>query len=215
MYNPPHFAESRTGEIHRFIDAHPFGSLVVQGPQGLDAAHIPFAFDTTQGPQGALLAHVARANALWREQKDGDAVMVIFRGADGYVSPNWYPSKHELHRQVPTWNYQVVHVHGTLRIHDDERFLRSVVARLTRTHEARTGDPKPWRMGDSAREYIDQMLQAIVGIEVQVTRIEAKSKLGQNKEARDRLGAANALKARGATELGDAMLQAGAPGHPV
>ena len=212
MYNPPHFLETRTAEIHRLIDAYPFGTLVVNGPTGLDATHIPFALDASQGPHGTLLAHVARANPLWKEQKDGDEVLVIFRGSDGYVSPNWYPSKHELHRQVPTWNYQVVHVHGKLRIHDDERFLRGVVGRLTRIHEARTGDPKPWRMGDSAKDYIDQLLQAIVGIAVEIDRIEGKSKLSQNKEERDRLGAAQGLQDHGHADVANAMLQAMVPG---
>ena len=118
------------------------------------------------------------------------AALVVFRGAHAYVSPNWYPSKHELHRQVPTWNYRVVHVHGRVRIRDDERFVRGVVARLTRRHEARTGAAKPWTMSDSAEDYIDQMLAAIVGIEIEITRMVGKWRLGQNREERDRRGAA-------------------------
>ena len=109
--------------------------------------------------------------------------MVIFRGNESYISPNWYPSKHEMHRQVPTWNYEVVHVHGRLTVQDDERFVRGVVARLTREHES--SEPKPWRMGDSAPEYIDAMLRAIVGIEVAITRMDGKAKLSQNREERD------------------------------
>jgi transcriptional regulator len=133
---------------------------------------------------------------VWREVRDGDEALVIFRAEHAYVSPNWYPSKHESHRQVPTWNYRVVHVHGTLRVRDDERFVRGVVARLTRRHEGRTGDARPWKMSDSDASYIDDMVTRIVGLEVGIARIVGKWKLGQNKEARDRAGAADALATR-------------------
>lgn len=207
MYLPTHFEETRDEEIRRIIDRYPLGALVVKLSHGLDANHMPFLFDE-QGPAGSrrLLAHVARANPLWKEATDGDESLVIFRAGDAYVSPNWYPSKHELHRQVPTWNYQVVHVHGRLFIRDDERFVRGVVARLTRTHEAQTGAPRPWRMTDSSADYIDQMLSNIVGIEVEITRIVGKSKLSQNKEERDRTNAAEELRNRGEREISEGML---------
>jgi transcriptional regulator len=211
MYLPSHFEEAREEELLRVVDAHPFGTLVVNGPAGLDANHLPFLVDEAKEEPRRLLAHVARANPLWKEARDGAEALVIFRAGDAYVSPNWYPSKHEQHRQVPTWNYRVVHVHGRLRIRDDERFVRGVVARLTRTHEARTGAARPWKMGDSAPEYIDRMLAAIVGIEVEVVRLVGKWKLSQNKEARDRLGAARALRERGEEELSEAMLASGKP----
>ncbi|HEX4986129.1 MAG TPA: FMN-binding negative transcriptional regulator [Burkholderiales bacterium] len=206
MYEPAHFQEKRPEELHRLIAEYPLGILVVNGPGGLDANHVPFEFDAVAGGQGRLLAHVARANPLWREAKDGDEVLVIFRAADAYISPSWYPSKPETHRHVPTWNYQVVHVHGHLRIHDDERFVRGVVARLTRTHEARTGAQRPWKMTDSAPEYIDQMLANIVGIEVEVVRMVGKRKLGQNREDRDRVGAAQELARHGEKVISAAML---------
>ena len=138
----------------------------------------------------------------------GSAVLVVFRGVEAYISPNWYPSKHEAHRQVPTWNYRVVHVHGRVRVRDDERFVRGVVARLTRRHEARTGDPNPWKMGDAAPEYLDEMLARIVGIEIAIERIVAKCKLSQNKDERDRLAAADALDAHGGAALARAMRDA-------
>src|SRR5262249_26471291 len=149
------------------------------------------------GERGYLLAHVARANPVWKEAGDGDEALVIFRAANAYISPNWYPSKHEFHRQVPTWNYQAVHVHGTIRIRDDERFVRGGVARLTRVNEARAGGERPWKMTDSHKEYIDQMLTAIVGIEIEITRMIGKWKLSQNREERDRINAAEALRKRG------------------
>ena len=209
MYLPAHFEEARADELRRIVGEHPLGALVRRGPNGLDADHVPFEFDPQAGPRGLLRAHVARANPLWKEAADGDEVLVIFRASDAYVSPNWYPSKHETHRLVPTWNYQVVHVHGRIRIRDDERFVRGVVARLTRTHEARSGDARPWKMTDSSPEFIDGMLAAIVGIEIEIDRIVGKSKLSQNREERDRLGAVEALRARGSQAMADAMAEAG------
>jgi transcriptional regulator len=209
MYIPPHFAETRPEVIHRIIREHPLGMIVRYGPDGLDADHIPFELDPGAGALGVLSAHVARANPLWQRCPTGTAVMVVFRSAQAYISPNWYPSKHETHRQVPTWNYEVVHVHGTLTVRDDERFVRGLVARLTRHHEA--VEPKPWKMGDSAPEYIDGMLRNIVGIEVAVTSLVCKTKLSQNKEARDRLNAADTLDARGQAELAEAMRRATGP----
>ena len=200
MYIPQHFAIEDTDAPHRIIETHPLGVLVTQTPDGLDANHIPFELDRARG---LLIAHVARANPVWRECGDGAQVMVIFRGDEHYISPNWYPSKHELHRQVPTWNYEVVHVHGRLTVQDQEKFVRGVVGRLTRTHEA--SEPKPWKMGDSAPDYIDGMLKAIVGIEISISRLEGKAKLSQNREPRDRLNAADMLANQGATALAEAM----------
>lgn len=216
MYMPRHFDETRPGEVLRIIRQFPLGALVTSGPAGLDANHLPFELDPGGGgPHGVLRAHVARANPVWTECPDGAPVLVIFRASDAYVSPNWYPSKHETHRLVPTWNYQVVHVHGTLRVRDDEKYVRGVVARLTREHESRTGDPRPWKMGDSAPEFIDGMLKSIVGIEVEIARIVGKSKLSQNREARDRVAAADALARRGGAGIADAMLGAGPGDTPA
>lgn len=206
MYNPPHFEEVRPEELYRIIREYPLGALVVNGPHGLDANHLPFEFAPQSGPHGVLRAHVARANSVWQDVQDGDAVLVIFRAAEAYISPNWYPSKHELHRQVPTWNYQAVHVHGRITIRDDEKFVRGVVARLTHAHEHRVSAAEPWRMIDSSKAYIDQMLAAIVGIEIEISQLVGKSKLGQNKEERDRLSAAEALHARGQEAISAAML---------
>lgn len=206
MYLPAHFAETRTEELHRILEENPLGSLVTHTAAGLDANHLPFEFDPARGPQGVLQAHIARANPLWKEITGEAEVMVIFRGPHGYVSPSWYPSKHETHRHVPTWNYEVVHAHGRLRFVEDEKFVRGIVARLTRRHEA--GEPHPWKMGDAPTEYLDQMLKMIVGLEVEVTRWEGKRKLGQNREMRDRDGAIDALHERGSTGLAKAMTRA-------
>lgn len=205
MYIPPHFAEQHTETLHHLITENPLGALVVSGPDGLDANHIPFELDSHVGAHGTLRAHVARANPVWQQVQNGDSVLVIFRAEEGYISPNWYPSKHETHRQVPTWNYRVVHVHGSIHIRDDEKYVRGVIGRLTREHERRTGDAKPWKMADSEPTFIDGMVRSIVGIEIAITRIIGKFKLGQNREARDLQGAADALRAHGNPALSDAM----------
>lgn len=205
MYVPTHFEPKNLGELYEVIEQHPLGALVVHGPNGLDANHLPFELVREAGGPGVLRAHVARANPLWNEVANGDEVLVIFRAMDAYISPNWYPSKHETHRQVPTWNYQVVHAHGRITIHDDEKFVRGVVARLTRTHESRLDGHDPWRMSDAPKDFIDELLKAIVGIEIEIVKLVGKCKLGQNREQRDRLHAAQQLEARGDETIARAM----------
>lgn len=213
MYIPPHFAVDDPAALHRIIRAHPLGMLVRAGTDGLDADHLPFELDPAAGPHGTLTAHVARANPLWQRCAGGVPVLVVFRGAEAYVSPSWYPSKHVTHRLVPTWNYEVVHAHGMLTVHDDEPFVRGLVARLTRVHEA--AEPRPWKMGDSAPEFIDRMLANIVGIRVAVTALVGKSKLGQNREPADRLAAAETLAARGNEGIAQRMREAGEGRDPA
>ncbi|MBL0676097.1 FMN-binding negative transcriptional regulator [Aeromonas dhakensis] len=204
MYQPPHFAVTDPERLHQLIRAYPLGALITHGEGGLDANHLPFELDAGEGEHGILRAHVARNNPLWQEVKDGDEVLVIFRAADGYISPNWYPGKQVHHQQVPTWNYSVVHAHGRIQIRDDARFVRRLLANLTRHHEA--GETTPWKMADAPRDYLEAMVQAVVGIEIEITGLVGKFKLGQNKEAADRLGAANALQERGQSALAEAML---------
>lgn len=204
MYLPPQFAEPRAEELHRIVREHPLGMLVTHTAAGLEANHLPFLLDAEQG---LLVAHVARANPIWREVANGDAVLVVFRGAQGYISPNWYPSKHETHRRVPTWNYDVVHAHGSIHVHDDEKAVRGVVARLTREHEA--GQPRPWKMSDAPPDYLAETLAHIVALEVRVTRLEGKRKLNQHHDVRDREGAIQGLEASGNAALAQAMRDTG------
>ena len=208
MCLPRHSEVSRVEELHRVINEHPLGILTLRQPGGFDANHLPFVLDPNAGERGRLLAHVARANPVWRESTDGDETLVIFRAANAYISPNWYPSKHAFHRQVPTWNYQAVHVCGTIRVRDDKSFVRDVVARLTNANESRTGSDKPWQMTDSAEEFIDQMLTAIVGIEIEITSMLGKWKLSQNREEPDCVNAAGELRKRGDHLAAKAMLDA-------
>lgn len=202
MYVPDHFAVSDSESLYDLIRAYPMGTLITHGANGLDANHLPFELEV--GDRPVLHAHVARSNFVWRDVASGDEVLVVFRAGDAYISPNWYPSKHEHHKQVPTWNYKVVHVHGRVVIQDDERYVRGVVAKLTRRHEA--SQEKPWKMTDSAPEYIDTLLKAIVGIQVEVTRVVGKYKLSQNKEKRDIESAGQALVDKGETLIGQEML---------
>ncbi len=209
MYVPPHFAETRPDVIRQLIEEFPLGSLVTNGSNGLDANVIPFELAEMAGGsgplRGLLRGHIARANPLWQDVADGSDVLVVFRARDSYVSPNWYPSKHETHRLVPTWNYQVVNVHGRIRFIDDEKFLRAVVGRLTRAHERRAEGERGWRMADAPADYIASMLAAIVGVEIAFERVVAKSKLSQNREDRDRLAAADTLEMRGLAEMAQSM----------
>ena len=206
MYLPSLYSETRLDELHRLIRAHPFGMLVATSPQGLEATHIPFVLEAERGAQGVLIAHVARANPLWRELADGQEVLVVFRGAHGYISPNWYESKREHHQHVPTWNYEIVHAHGRVRVLDDLKFVRGMVAKLTRQQEAAL--PAPWKMSDAPADYLDEQLAQIVGLEVEVTRLDGKRKLSQNRERRDFDSTVAALQAQGQNELAQAMLAA-------
>ena len=204
MYIPAHFNESRPEVLHELIAQHPLGILVAHGKSGLSANHLPFMLHAKEGEQGVLHCHVARNNPVWQELANGDEAMVIFRTEDAYISPQWFPSKHETHKQVPSWNYVVAHAYGRVTIRDDERYVRGAVARLTRIHEA--SQPVPWKMTDGPKDYIDAMLKAIVGIEIEITRLIGKTKLSQNKDARDMEAAGNALTQQGDHVIGAAML---------
>lgn len=203
MYRPSMFAEDRPEELHRLLRAHPLGMLVTATTVGFDANHLPFVFEADRGPSGTLVGHVARANPVWRAVRDGDAVLVVFRGAQGYISPSWYPSKHEHHRHVPTWNYEAVHVHGRIRVLDDATVVRGVVAKLTRQSEA--DQPKPWKMGDAPADYLAAEVAHIVAIEVDIERLDGKRKLSQNRDERDFRNVVETLEQRGEAALAAAM----------
>ncbi|MBN8895906.1 MAG: FMN-binding negative transcriptional regulator [Rhodanobacter sp.] len=197
MYTPKHFVENRIEALHGLIRAYPFATLVTRAADGLTANHLPFEL------VGEVLhGHVARGNEL--AQLDGAEVLLVFQGPDGYISPNWYPSKHETGREVPTWNYAVVHVHGRLRVIDDAAWLRRLLETLTDHHEA--GQPQPWKISDAPDDHIETSLRAIVGLEVSIDRIEGKFKLSQNHPARNRAGVIAGLRER--DRDGDAELAA-------
>jgi transcriptional regulator len=193
MYRPAAFDVEDLDEMLAMVDQAALGHLVTTGPDGFASTSLPFLVDRDAGPRGELRGHVARANPHSRTI-DGAATLVIFPLADGYVSPSWYPSKLEHGKVVPTWNYELVHVHGTVRVHDDAEWVRTLVTDLTDRHEsARPGGPPAWQVTDAPTAYIDGQLRAIVGIEVEISSIEAKRKLSQNRPEGDRTGVETAL----------------------
>jgi transcriptional regulator len=187
MYLPRHFAQEDPAQLQALMVASPLATLVSTGPEGLTADHVPLEYDAAAA---TLRGHVARANPLW-QQADGQPVLAVFGGPQGYVSPSWYASKAEHHKVVPTWNYAVVHAHGTLHAVQDAPWLHALVSRLTAHHES--GRAAPWAVTDAPEDYIAQMLRAIVGIEIPVARLLGKWKLSQNRSAADREGVARAL----------------------
>jgi len=172
---------------------------------------ISFVFRVEPGGKAKLIAHVARKNPIWQQIANETEILVIFQGHNCYISPNWYPSKQETHRQVPTWNYQVVHIHGKIRFVEDAKFVRAAVALLTHIHETRIAEAKPWSLGEADKAFIDQEIAAIVGIEIEVVKMVGKSKLSQNRQPMDREGAIAALRRRGETAVADAMIRAQPP----
>lgn len=206
MYLPPVFTEPDPQERARIVQEHGLGILVSYTRCGLEANHLPFYL-----AENCLLAHVARANPVWQNTAEASDVMVVFRGAAGYISPNWYPGKQQTHRRVPTWNYEAVHAYGTLHMHEDVKFMRRVVGLLTRQHEST--QVQPWRMGDAPKDYLDAQWEHMVGIEVRVQRWEVKRKLSQNQSDTDRKGVINALQSQDQHALAQAMATAMGPNH--
>ncbi len=195
MYQPAAFAEERVEVLHALIRAHPFATLITCAAGVPEANHLPLLIDPQPTPHGTLRGHVARANPLWQEKHAGREALVIFQGPQTYVTPSWYATKRETGKVVPTWNYAVVHAHGPLIIHDDPAWLRNLVSRLTVQQEAPL--LQPWGIADAPPAYIEQMLKAIVGIEIPIARLEGKWKVSQNRSATDREGVVVGLQARG------------------
>ena len=195
MYVPKHFEESRVYVLHRLIRANPFGTLVGLTSGGLAANHIPFEIENGLAPFGMLQGHIARANTFWQECSSETEVLVIFQGPDAYISPGWYPGKKQHGKVVPTWNYAVVHAYGRARFIHDSGWLRGFVEKLTNRHES--GRVAPWKMTDAPPDYIEKQISAIVGLEISITRLVGKSKLGQNRPVEDQAGMVKGLLEQG------------------
>jgi transcriptional regulator len=193
MYNPPSFAEHDVAVMHAFIEAHPLGALVTASPSGLFATHLPLVLDRARGELGTLQGHIARANPHHELAGDGTGALVLFTGADSYVSPSLYASKAKHGKVVPTWNYVAVHAHGTLRFVREPDALKRHLAQLTARHEA--GLPQPWSIDDTPDGYVDKQLGAIVGVELEITRLDGKWKMSQNRAAEDVEGVIEGLGA--------------------
>ena len=191
MYVPAAFIEIRPDVIADFLAAHPMAQLVTVTDDGLEATPLPMLYEPAADGLGSLVGHVARANQQWANARPTLEALAIFTGPNAYVSPNWYPSKGVHGKVVPTWNYETVHVRGRFLVHDEPEWKRALVTRLTRHHEARFD--VPWEVGDAPSDYIDVMLNAIVGVELQVTSIQAKRKLSQNRPEADIVGTISGL----------------------
>lgn len=192
MYIPTHFQQENITELFDLIDGNPLASLMVVHEGEIEANHVPFELDRSVGEFGILRGHIAKANPLFDLLQQSQSAYVIFHAEQAYISPNWYEGKHEHHRVVPTWNYRVVHVKGMIRKVEDDHYLRGVLARLTRTHEA--NQEIPWKMGDAPKDFIEEQLEKIVAIEIQIDSIIGKFKVSQNRSAMDAENVAKALE---------------------
>jgi transcriptional regulator len=189
VYLPKHFEQNDPAVLAAAIHAYPLATLIVTTTQGPSADLIPLEFHPEVGAHGTLRGHVARANPLWHAA--GAPVLAVFQGPQAYVSPNWYPSKREHGKVVPTWNYTMVQARGTLRAVDDAPWVHALVEKLTDRHESTQATA--WAVSDAPADYIQQMLRAIVGIEITLTSLVGKWKVSQNRGAADRLGVAVGL----------------------
>ncbi|MXQ12938.1 FMN-binding negative transcriptional regulator [Microvirga makkahensis] len=195
MYQPPHFREDRLDIQHALIRAHPLGLLVTVGKAGLAANPIPFALDEAASQLGTLRAHLSRANPQWRDFDPAQEALVVFQGAETYITPSWYETKREHGKVVPTWNYAIVQAHGRMRVIEDPAWLLEQITSMTSAQEA--ARPEPWAVDDTPPEFLAAQLKGIVGVEIEITRIEGKWKVSQNRPEADRRGVAAGLRALG------------------
>jgi transcriptional regulator len=201
MYIPKDFAfpDGALSELHDLIEEQAFGILVTAGEgssereAGLQAVHMPFVLDRSVGPNGALAGHIARANPAWRTFVPGREVLVICPGPHCYVSPDWYASP----GLVPTWNYLAVHCYGTPRILQNEAAVVAHLARLSAMAEERLLPKRPWTLERIERTNLTALMRQIVAFEIEITRIEGKRKLNQNRSSADRAGVIHALEGSG------------------
>ncbi|HEY0720345.1 MAG TPA: FMN-binding negative transcriptional regulator [Gammaproteobacteria bacterium] len=195
MYIPKHFEESRVEVLHELMHTHPLATVVTLSDNGLNANHIPLILSPSPAPFGLLQGHVSRKNPVLSEVQQRSEVLAIFQGPNCYITPSWYATKHETGQVVPTWNYAVVHVYGSVRIVDDTSWLLSHLEALTNQHESTFAEP--WKVSDAPQEYIERLLPSIVGIEIVITRLSGKYKMSQNQVAQNRAGVIAGLHTRG------------------
>src|SRR5215471_16292473 len=214
MYIPAHFAAA-DATVRELLERHGAADLITLTDDGLLATMLPFAYEPPAPGEshahGALYGHVARTNDQWRKPALGESLAIV-RGPDAYVSPSWYAAKAEHGRVVPTWNYVTAHVYGQLVVHDEPAWVEGVVRRLTAKHEAARrqspGQSPEWSVDDAPRKFIEGQLRAIVGLELRITRIEAKAKLSQNRPETDIAGVVAGLAARGDDRSAEAVRRA-------
>lgn len=200
MYQPNHFQEGNIEEIRAIVEQNPLATCVAHGGDDFEINHLPMLWR-----DDCLIGHIALANDMHRMLPNGCKAVFVFHGDNSYVSPNWYPTKAQHHKQVPTWNYQVVHMHGDLFFDHSDRAKRAAVGLLAKSHETRVNGDQAWAMRDAPREFMDAKLAEIVAITFRVKSIEAKSKLSQNKEKIDFEAVLERMRSAGHIGLGDRM----------
>ena len=193
MFQPDHFRVDDLAEMHALMRARPFAALVSMAPSGLYGTHLPTVLKD-EGSFGTIECHLARANPHWKDLAKGEEAIMIFQGAEGYITPNWYATKAQTGKAVPTWNYAIVHAYGRPAIMNDKEWLKRHVSELSDQQER--DEAHPWKVSDAPESYIDVMLRGIVGFRYEITRLEGKWKMSQNRETQDRLGVIEGLKAR-------------------
>lgn len=212
MHRPDHFRVEDIAQIHALMRARPFAALVSSTASGLYGTHLPTVLKD-DGANGLIECHLARANPHWKDLAEGNEALMIFQGPEGYITPNWYPSKALHGKAVPTWNYAVVHAYGRPAVVQDKDWLRRHVTELTDQQEA--SEAQPWAVSDAPESYVDVMLRGIVGFRFAITRLEGKWKMSQNREMPDRQGVVAGLTARASgedREIAEAVAHAMAPG---
>mgnify|MGYP002713029459 CR=1 FL=1 len=192
MYNPKHFKIVDEQSIYEFIHQHPLGTVISLRAGEMEAEHIPLLLNKSSTSKRILQGHIAKANALWKECNAGAQVLAIFQGVDAYISPNWYPSKQQHGKVVPTWNYSAVHVKGKIQFIHDASWKLQFLKQITNVHE--TMQASPWSVDDAPADYLQKLLNAIVGVEIEITETVGKAKLSQNKSEMDFYGAVAGLK---------------------
>lgn len=193
MYTPKPNEEVRVDVLHGIMRDAPLVTLVTSTPAGPEVNHIPLVLHPEEGPFGTLRGHVARVNPVWRNLREIPESVAVFKAADYYVSPSWYPSKRLDPRTVPTWNYVVVHAHCTVKVVEDTAWLREHLEALTDQQEA--GRVERWKVSDAPEEFLAQLRSAIVGLELTITRLDGKVKASQNRSVEDRAGVVQGLLA--------------------
>jgi transcriptional regulator len=206
MYVPAHFAEDRIPVLHEAIDSSGLATLVTLTADGLIASHVPLMLNPDPAPYGTLIGHLARPNPQAREAI-GEA-LAIFQGPEGYITPSYYATKRETGKVVPTWNYIAIHAYGTLRFIDDRTHLLDIVTRLTNRHEGPRA--APWTVSDAPADFVQGMLNGIIGFELTITRLEGKRKMSQNRPEADRTGVVLGLVDDGRPDLAREVAQASA-----
>jgi transcriptional regulator len=198
MYVPKFNEEKNILVLHALIKSKPLGAWTTTQDADLAVNHLPFLLHENEGDYGTLYGHVARSNDIWRSFSKQINSIVIFQGDQAYITPSWYPSKHIDGKAVPTWNYTVVHAHGVPKIHEDAEWLLKHLNELTNTHESE--QPLPWQVSDAPSDFINKLTKGIVGIEIPITKLVGKWKLGQNKSEEDKLGTVSGLRSRSDSE---------------